>query len=731
LFAIEYALADLLHHWGFDPDYVIGHSVGEIVAACVAGVLDLEGAARFVVARGRLMGQLPRGGKMLAMDATAEEAVEWIRGKEADISLAAVNGPRSVVVSGRADAIDAVALLALAAGRRTKELEVSHAFHSPLMDPILEELSAVAETLAISPAKIPVASNVTGEFLKDDIPGQYWSSHVRRPVLFHQGVRSIIDAGCSLLIEVGPHPALTQAIAAGFDTTKTRCVTTLMRGQNDVSQLLETLASLHVTGVPLALQHLFWSSAYRRVPLPLYPFRRDRHWIQADVALYRPSDVPAASLVAQPALPEIKADLHPLLGQAVDVASRRVVFESTLAAARPWVDHRVLGSTVFPGTAYLEMASRGFAALEGKDWRSVVLRDVGFDRPLVLTYGKQKKVSLTLENLSAHGGGEATFVIAAAGNGTAEKYCRGRIAAASEKVEQVVLDTELKRRETQVPIGPFYGELRNGGLEYGAHFSTVRELWLGKPNSGEAIGRIAASPHDDGADHHPFTLTVLLDGCLHVFGAALETFAGNDYRGAFVPVSIQSITLRRELPPKVWSHVTVRTNANGRAAVARIRVFTDTGEVVADIDGLELRKTSTLGSAHEGGGGGNGKSAADAIFESREHLVKQLAELQHRQRVDLIAKWLAAEVKDVLGQAAEEMDLDTIDPSAAFLEIGLDSLLVTELQRRIQEKLNFRFQPMQGLDYQSAESLAEYILKDVLAMGPAQSEAQTAEPAMR
>jgi len=703
LFALEYSLADLLGYWGVEPDFVIGHSVGEIAAACVAGVLDLEGAVRFVVARGRLMGQLPRDGKMLAIEAPQEHAREWIQGKESDVSIAAVNGPHSVVVSGRAGAVDNLAKLALAAGKRTKELEVSHAFHSPLMEPILEELGAVAASLRISPAKVPLVSNVTGEFQNGGVSGRYWSSHVRQPVLFHQGVQRIHEEGCSVWIEVGPQPALTPSITAAFDRADMRCVPTLKRDRQDLAHIFEALSSLHVAGFPVRLEPLFQSSRYRRVSLPLYPFRRDRHWLNPEQPVEKPV--------------EVKADLHPLVGRAVSIGPRRAVFETTLAATHPWIDHRVLGATVFPGAAYLEMAARGFAAAKGDDWRSVVLRNVTFERPLVLAYRKPRKVNLTIEHLSANGSAESTFVISAA-DGSMEKYCRGRIATASADVEQVSRETELGRTESRLPIGPFYGELRKEGLEYGANFSTVRELWLGKPDSGEAVGRIAASAHEE-TDQHPFLNTVLLDGCLHVFGAALRTFSESGHRGAYIPASIQSITLRRQLPSQVWSQVSVRAKGDGRAAVARIRVLGDAGEVLADIEGLELLNKAGLAPAREGVSSATAaKPVVDRVTESRDQLVARLRSLAREKRTDVVVKWLASEIKDIMGQAAEEIDFDHIDPTMAFLELGLDSLLVTELQRRIQEKLDFRFRPMQALDYQTIESLAEFILHEVLAIEP-------------
>jgi len=707
LFAIEYALADLLKHWGIEPEYVIGHSVGEIVAACVAGILDLEDAVRFVVARGRLMGQLPRGGKMLAVEAPFEEALSWVQGKEADISVAAVNAPAGVVLSGKAEAIDQVAQLVAAANRRSKELEVSHAFHSPLMEPILEELSSVAVSLRVMPPKIPIVSNVTGKLHNGSVSNGYWSSHVRQPVFFYQGMQTLIDAGCSLLIEVGPQPALTQSISAAFDAATTRCVPTLKRDRQDFAHMFEMLAALHVVGCPLKLARIFESPDYHRVPLPLYPFRRDRHWLQID----RPVEKRIV----------IKADLHPLLGRAVTAGMRRTVFETTLPASQPWVDHRILGATIFPATAYVEMAARGYAAVKGEDWRSVELRDVTFERPLVLAYRKPKRVNLTLENIAAKETGEATFLLSAAdgsANGSEEKYCRGRVALSEDPVEQVSRDVELGQTETRLPIGPFYGELRKEGLEYGATFSTVRELWHGKAGSGEAVGRVTVSPHQAESERSPFHNTVLLDGCLHVFGAALRTLSDSDYRGAFIPASIRSIKLKRELPSQVWSHVTLRGNGDGRAAVAHIRVLNDAGDVLAEIEGLELINKSGLSASRTASASGGTKPGSEHVTESREQLVARLRTLPPEKRVAVVVQWLSSEVKDIMGQAAEEIDFDSLDPSMAFLEIGLDSLLVTELQRRIQEKLDFRFQPMQALDYQTIESLAEFILSQVLVIDP-------------
>lgn len=708
LFALEYALADLLRHLGVEPSYVIGHSVGEIVAACVAGSLDLEDAARFVVARGRLMGQLPAGGTMLAIAASPEQVQRWVQGKEADASIATVNGPHAVVVSGRAEAVAAIGEIAQAAGRQIKALEVSHAFHSPLMDPILGELTQVAASMRISPPRIPIVSNTSGDFFADEIKPEYWSAQVRNAVLFHQGMEKIIDAGCSIIVEIGPHPALTPIVVTAFDSPALQTMPTLRKDKKDTNNLLGTLASLYVNGAPLKFDRLFSNPVYQRVPLPLYPFSGEKYSLDIEGVFDLSFD--AFPTTSQPDTNELAElpELHPLLGRVVTRNFQKVVFETTLKTTSPWTDHRVLDSTIFPGAGYVEMAARGFAANAGQSWQAVVVKDMSFEQPLLLSYKDEKKVLLTLEQ-TAKGKGDTKFVIATSDGSMV--YCRGRLAASNGKPEKAQTDTELPERESEMKIGVFYGELRSRGLEYGARFANVRELWLGKSGSGEAFGRVINTPTGNG--HDPFNNAVVLDGCLQVFGAALATLDGMNQPGAFVPASVQSISFSDELPAQVWSHVKINADVNGRGVLATIRVLNESGDVLTKFENLELRRIVSLSFGKNNGA--KSRASGNQIFKSRAHAVELLRPLSKRERVALLSKWLIAEIKDTIGQAADGLNLEKLPPTAAFLEIGLDSLLVTELQRRIQERLEFRFKPMQGLDYQSIETMAEFLHDEALA----------------
>ncbi|MDO0924394.1 type I polyketide synthase [Streptomyces sp. TG1A-8] len=391
LFAFEVALFRLLESLGVRPDLLAGHSVGEIAAAHVAGVLSLADACALVGARGRLMQQLPPGGAMVAVEATEEEVLALLEDRDG-AGIAAVNGPRAVVVSGARDAVDEVAAALAADGRRTTRLRVSHAFHSPLMEPMLAEFRTVTEQLAYDEPRLTLVSGLTGApagpgLLTD--PG-YWVRHVREPVRFHDCVRSLRELGAARFVEVGPDSRLTvlaeaTLLDAGADDAA--CFPAVLRERPERRQLLTALAAFHADGGEPDWAALLPDA--RTVPLPTYAFQRQRYWL------------PAAPWSGDLGGAGLEAAAHPFLGAAVEPAGSGGLLLTGQLSLRthPWLaDHAVLGDVILPATAFLDLAVHA-----GDRTGCGHLAELTLHTPLVLPADGAVRIQVEVEALDDSG----------------------------------------------------------------------------------------------------------------------------------------------------------------------------------------------------------------------------------------------------------------------------------------------------------------------------------------
>ena len=286
LFALEYALYQLWRSWGIQPSAVMGHSVGEYVAACVAGVFSLEDGLKLIVTRGKLMQQLPAGGVMVSLMASVEQVRAAIA-DPAEVAIAAINGPQSTVISGPETSVQTVLDQLEPQGVETKRLQVSHAFHSPLMQPILAEFEAVANQISYNQPQIPIISNLTGIRADHSIAtAQYWVSHVCQPVRFAQGIKTLHEADLDIFLEIGPKPVLLGMGRECLMGSQKLWVPSLRPGKPDWLQMLQSLGELYVRGVKVDWLGFDKDYSRQKVVLPTYPWQRKRYWI-ADIQQHK------------------------------------------------------------------------------------------------------------------------------------------------------------------------------------------------------------------------------------------------------------------------------------------------------------------------------------------------------------------------------------------------------------------------------------------------------------
>jgi acyl transferase domain-containing protein len=332
LFALEYGIAQLWRSWGVQPTAVLGHSVGEYVAACVAEVYSLEDGLNLIAERAQMMQAEPVGGAMVAIFASEERVRAAVAGHEA-VSIAAVNGPNNVVISGDQAQVEAIGEQLAAAAVKSRPLRVSHAFHSRRMDPVLDRLKAAAGRLSMHSPQLKLISNVSGKVAGAEVTvPEYWAQHTRAAVQFAQGMETLRDLGCSVMLEVGPAPILTGMGQECLGREGRQWLSSLRKGKDEWQQISAGLQALYVAGVEI--DWAGWDTGYtrRKVSMPTYPFQRQRYWIEATITEKRPTDIKATHNVqfAPDATSEGSRLAPPSIEQSIPTPSADSAAESLL-----------------------------------------------------------------------------------------------------------------------------------------------------------------------------------------------------------------------------------------------------------------------------------------------------------------------------------------------------------------------------------------------------------------
>jgi polyketide synthase 12 len=577
LFALEVALFRLIESLGVRPEFLLGHSIGELAAAHVAGVFSLEDACRLVAARGRLMGALPVGGAMVSIQASEEEVLPTLSGYEDRVSLAAVNGPVSVVISGDEDAVLELQEVWEQQDRKTKRLHVSHAFHSPRMDAMLDEFAEVANTVEFSPPRIPVVSNLTGEPAPDEqiCTTNYWVRHVREAVRFMAGVQWLESQGAKNYLELGPDSTLSATTSMCLDTNSgspVLSVPLLRREGPEVKALIGALAEVWAHGVDVDWRAVFAGSGARRVVLPTYAFQRERFWLLPSSG--------AADVIAS----GLSSANHPLLGAALSPATEGadVVFTGRVSVgSHPWLaDHAVLGTVLLPGTAFLELALHA-----GEQAGSPTVQELVLEAPLLLTSDSavQLQVSVTSSDdssrrtLSVHSRPEPRADDLHEGEWTL--HATGMLSPDDEEADgsEQLVQWPPEGAEA-VDVKGLYDRLAGQGIEYGPAFQGLQAAWR---RGEEAFAEVTLAPaqHSEASSFsvHP----ALLDAALH---AALVATPESE-EGVRLPFSLNGVQLHR---PGA-SSLRVALSPAAENAI-RLSVADDTGQPVATIGSLTTRE---------------------------------------------------------------------------------------------------------------------------------------------
>ena len=589
LFAIEYALAQLWKAWGIEPDVVMGHSVGEYVAACLAGVFSLEDGLKLIAYRSSLMQALPQDGEMVAVLASESTVRSIVSSYSQQVSIAAINGPQSLVISGARDAIGAICQILDDREIKTKKLKVSHAFHSPLMQPMLAQFERVAREIRFSPPQIPLVSNVTGELITEAVATpEYWCDHICEPVRFARSMERLRQQDVETFVEIGPKPTLLNMGRRCDPGNSSRLwLSSLDPERGDWQTLLTSLAELYQQGYSVDWQGFdrdFWR---QRVHLPTYAFQRRRYWVE-------PSKQPTGRFLATPATApgQPQGQEHPLLGIPLSLAgTREIRFQGQVSQQFPaWLgDHRVFATTILPGTAYLEMALAAGASRSARPCRlegvtvqkALEIPESGEALPLQMVLQPEADKAYRFEifslDLSSQGPGDMqTWNLHATGKIFLEE---------TVKPETVNLPSLQQQMAEEIPIDRLYKKFQQQQIDYGPSFHAVDRVWRDRDR---ALGYIvlpeAVAADLEGYQLHP----VLLDTCLQVLDATLL----EEREETYVPVFVKTVQRFGQPSSQMWCDARLHPPQSDRPETleADLTLFDLQGEPIAHMTGLQLRR---------------------------------------------------------------------------------------------------------------------------------------------
>ncbi|ACB52427.1 probable polyketide synthase [Crocosphaera subtropica ATCC 51142] len=579
LFVIEYALAKLWLSWGIKPNIMIGHSIGEYVAATLAGVFSLEDGLKLITARAQLMQALPETGSMVAVFATLETVKKAINSYSEKVSIAAVNHDKNIVISGENEAIKEIISKLELDGIQTQTLNVSHAFHCPMMEPMLEEFEVIAKQINYSSPKLKLVSTVTGTVITDEIATyKYWCEQIRQPVKFAQGMECLGKEGIEIFLEIGPKPTLLNLGQIILEAHRNSWLASLHPKQENWQTMLSSLGQLYIKGCSIN-----WDEFDKDYPrnhlnnLPTYPFQREKYWFKT-------------STVKTQKINKIKE--HPLLGNQLNLAkSNTILFEGEISQDSPnfLQDHRVFDTVILPAAGFLEMALT--AAIKSLKAELILLENIIIQKPIVLADEMCKKTQLFLTLKEDNQ--QYQFEIFSEEESNWILHAKGQISLGKNNPSQINL-TEIKKQcNRPIDTTTYYQELAKRGINLDTNFQAIKKLW--QNNSEQALAEISLSEtlifQTNSYTIHP----VLLDAC---FQAIAITLLEQDSNITYLPIGLDKFSLYHSnfetTKTSLLSHVKLRPrkSSHQQTLIADIEIVDHRGTFIAAIEGLQLNPVS-------------------------------------------------------------------------------------------------------------------------------------------
>ncbi len=623
LFAIEVALAKLWRSWGIEPSCVIGHSMGEVAAAHVAGMLGLDDAAKIICRRSRLLKRISGRGAMALVELPMAEAEGAIDGYETQLSVAVSNGPRSTVISGDPAPLEKLLANLEGKGIFCRRVKVDVASHSPQVEPLLSELRAQLADVHPVAGQVQMQSTVTGKPLSGrELVGSYWLDNLRKPVRFSQVTQDLMRSGHDVFIEMSPHPILLPSIQENLKWLNVdgQVIASMRRQTNEQRTMLEGLGTLHVRGTEIDWSKLFPIRG-RVTTLPRYPWQRERYWIDAPAPR-----TPIAHFNGE----------HPLLGVGLVPASqpRLHLWEQKLSlAAFPYLgDHRVQGEMVFPGAGYVEMVLAAAKSVFGD--RAVQIEHLAFEQMLALAADEVRFVQVSVTEEAAD---TASIAISSRREQTKEwvRHVSGslRFVPDSNQFPGLMARHDVEARCPKV-IEPrtHYDDAQARGISFGTTFRGLTAIRVG---NNEAVARVRI-PEElrngmDGYLIHPAMLDAYFQGALQVVLPALG-------KGTIVPTSISAVQMHHAPGTEVWIHAQVVHNPVDPTPTVTLLARDENGRVLLEVGALRFR---LLDSAESNAT----DPYADCIFE----VAWQIAELDIAHEPETAGKQIWMVVGDTEG----------------------------------------------------------------------------------